>query len=100
MPRVQATGADLEEISSKSSPMLMMLVMMMHVNGGQPLRVTYYLPSNVPECLVRDIEKKKPKGTCSRKLFSDENEPSSRSLSLNRSQYGGCSTKYNSSAGT
>jgi hypothetical protein len=96
MPRVQAIGADLEEISSKSSPMLMML----HVNGGQPLRVVCYLPSTVPECLARDIEKKKPKGTCSRKLFSDENEPSSRSLSLNRSQYGGCSTKYNSSAGT
>jgi hypothetical protein len=35
MPRVQATGADLEEKSSKSSPMLMML----DVNGGLPLRV-------------------------------------------------------------
>jgi hypothetical protein len=100
MPRVQAIGADLEEISSKSSPMLMMLMMMLHVNGGQPLRVVFDLPSTVPECLARDIEKKKAKGTCSRKLFSDENEPSSRSLSLNRSQYGGCSTKYNSSAGT
>ena len=100
MPRVQATGADLEEKSSKSSPMLMMMMMMLHVNGGLPLRVVLDLPSIVPECLARDIEKKKPKGTCSRKLFSDENEPSSRSLSLNRSQYGGCSTKYNSSAGT
>jgi hypothetical protein len=35
MPRVQATGADLEEISSKSSPMLMMV----EVNGGRPLRI-------------------------------------------------------------
>jgi hypothetical protein len=39
MPRVQATGTDLEEISSKSSPMLMMVMMMLHVNGGLPLRV-------------------------------------------------------------
>lgn len=100
MPRVQATGADLEEKSSKSSPMMMMGMMSVHVNGGRPLRVIYHLPSTVPECLARDIEKKKPTSTCSRKLFSGENEPSSRSLSLNRSQYGGCSTKYNSSAGT
>jgi hypothetical protein len=44
MPRVQATGADLEEKSSKSSPMLMMVMMMLHVNGGQPLRVVFDLP--------------------------------------------------------
>lgn len=34
-----------------------------------------------------------------RGLFVETNEPSSRRLSLNRSQYGGCSTKYNTAAG-
>jgi hypothetical protein len=48
MPRVQATGEDLDKISSKSHPMMMMVMCVGYVNGGQPLRVLCYLPSECP----------------------------------------------------
>jgi hypothetical protein len=54
---------------------------------------------NTPPCYRRCIASLA--SLSSRRRLSDRaDEPSSRRLSLNRSQYGGCSTKYNTPAGT
>jgi hypothetical protein len=93
------TGQDLVEISSKSHPMITMV--MVDIRSTVVSRcVSCVTCPHVPECLAREIDTNKLPWQLGGKLFSGENEPSSRSLSLNRSQYGGCSTKYNSSAGT
>ena len=57
MPRVQATGQDLEDFSSKSHPMMMMVMLDIRQRWSAAACLVL-LALSMPECLARDIEMK------------------------------------------